>query len=253
MRLNPAHSLALSAVLLAGPAFADGTLNSTRSTLEKWVETRQLISKTRADWQTDKETLEQTIALYERELKSIDEQMSKVSTNNVQVTKEMAEAEALKKSSTEASEAARQFAVTFEARIKQLAPSLPAPLQDIIKKDLARIPADSAGTKMLAAERVQVCVSILNELDKFNNGVNLFSEKRKNNAGEEVAVETMYVGLGAAYFVNDAGDFAGAGTPGANGWTWATLSELAPAVHMAVKVYRSEHSPAFIKLPITIR
>jgi hypothetical protein len=37
------------------------------------------------------------------------------------------------------------------------------------------------------------------------------SEKRKNDRGEEVAVESVYVGLGAAYFVNQTGDFAGAG------------------------------------------
>lgn len=253
MRSHPAHCLALSAVLLAGPALADGTLNDTRSTLEKWVETRQLTSKTRADWETDKETLEQTIALYERELKSIDEQMSKVSTNNVQVAKEMAEAEALKQSSAEANEAARLFSIGFEQRIKRVAPGLPAPLQQIIAKDLARLPADPANTKMLAAERVQVCVSILNELDKFNNGVSLFSEKQKNSTGEEVAVETMYVGLGAAYFVNDAGDFAGVGAPGANGWDWAIKPEVAPAVRQAVKVYRSEHTPTFVKLPATIQ
>jgi hypothetical protein len=253
MRLNPAHLLVLAIALSASPAFADGALTETRSTLEKWVETRQLISKTRADWQTDKETLEQTIALYERELKSIDEQQSKVSTNNAQVTKEMAEAEALKQSSAEANEAARQFAVGFEAKLKAMAPKLPVPLQDIIKKDLARLPADPANTKMLAAERVQACVSVLNELDKFNNGVNLFSEKRKNSAGEEVAVDTLYVGLGAAYFVNDAGDFAGTGAAGPNGWEWSVKPEIAPAVRTAVKVYRSEHSPTFIKLPVTIQ
>jgi len=228
-------------------------LNDTRSTLEKWVETRQLISKTRADWQADKESLEQTIALYERELKSIDEQMAKVSTNNTQVAKEMAEAEALKRSSGEANDAARIFAGKLEAKLQQVAPKLPAPLQEMIKKDLARIPADPANSKMLPAERMQVCVNLLNELDKFNNSVNLFSDKRKNAAGEEVAVETMYVGLGAAYFVNDAGDFAGIGAFGPDGWTWTTKPEIAPAVRMAVKVYRSEHPPAFVKLPATIQ
>src|SRR5690349_15911082 len=253
MRLNPAHIVFLSTALLAGSALAEGTLTDTRSTLEKWVETRQLISKTRADWQTDKETLEQTVALYERELKSISEQMSKVSTNNVQVTKEMTEAEALKKSSAEANEAARQFATGFETKLKQLAPKLPVPLQDAIKKDFARLPADPANTKMLAAERVQVCVGILSELDKFNNSVNLYSEKRKNSAGEEVSVETIYVGLGAAYFVNDAGDFAGVGAPGAKGWEWTVKPEIAPAVRLAVKVYRSEHAPAFVMLPVTIK
>jgi septal ring factor EnvC (AmiA/AmiB activator) len=253
MRLPSVHLVLISASLLAVPALAQDALADTRSTLEKWVETRQLISQTRADWQADKESLEQTIALYERELKAIDEQMAKVSTNNTQVTKEMAEAEALRRSSGEANDAARIFAGKFEAKLQHLAPKLPTPLQQMIKKDLARIPADPANSKMLPAERMQVCVNLLNELDKFNNSVNLFSDKRTNAAGEEVAVETMYVGLGAAYFVNDAGDFAGVGASGPDGWTWTTQPEIAPAVRMAVKVYRSEQPPAFVKLPATIQ
>ena len=40
-------------------------LSETRSTLERWVETKQLISKTRSDWQTDKETIEQTHAAHD--------------------------------------------------------------------------------------------------------------------------------------------------------------------------------------------
>jgi len=238
---------------MANTSFAADSLSESRSAIEKWVETRQLISKTRSDWQTDKETLEQTVALYERELKSIDEQMSKVSTNNTQVTKEMAEAEALKKSSNEARDRAAQFATEFEAKLKKIAPQLPQPLQDIVKKDLSRIPADPANTKMLAAERVQVCVAMLNELDKFNNAVNVFSEKHKNDKGEEVAVQTLYVGLGAAYFVNDTADFAGTGAPGANGWQWSNKPEIAPQVQEAVKIYRNEKTARFLTLPVAIK
>ncbi len=253
MRFVAAQFVFLCVAAAVVPAIAADNLNDARSTLEKWVETRQLISKTRADWQTDRETLEQTVALYERELKSLDEQMAKVSTNNTQVAKEMAEAEALKKSSNEARDAAAKFAAEFEAKLKKLAPQLPAPLQDILKKDLARIPADPANTKMLAAERIQVGVAILNELDKFNNAVNVFNEKRKNNQGEEVAVQTVYVGLGAAYFVNDTADFAGTGAPGANGWEWSNKPELAAKVQQTVKMYRNEQPARFITLPVAVK
>ena len=215
MRLNRILTLTLLVLAtVASNAFAEDALTESRSTIEKWVETRQLISKTRSDWQTDKDTLEQTVALYERELKSLDDQMSKVSTNNTQAAKEAADAETLKKSSDDAIDRARQFAAEFEGKLKKLGPQLPAPLQDIVKKDMARIPADAANTKMLAAERVQVCVGVLNELDKFNNAVNVFNEKRKNDKGEEVAVQSIYVGLGAAYFVNETADFAGVGANG---------------------------------------
>ena len=245
-------SFVLTLAVMTCAAFAE-PLTDARSAIEKWVETRQLISKTRSDWQTDKDTLEQTVALYERELKSHDEQMSKVSTNNTQVLKEMADAEALKKSSNEARDRAAQFATEFEVKLKKLVPHLPAPLQDIVKKDMARIPADAANTRMLAAERVLVCVGVLNELDKFNNAVNVFNEKRKNAKGEEVAVQSIYVGLGAGYFVNETADFAGVGAPGANGWEWANKLEIAPTVQEAVKIYRNEKTARFLTLPVAIK
>jgi len=68
----------------------------------------------------------------------------------------------------------------FQGRLDR---ALAAPLQDILKKDLARIPADPTNTKMLAAERVQTLVGILNEIDKFNNALNVFSERRKTAMG----------------------------------------------------------------------
>lgn len=241
------------AAMLACRSHAADVLLESRSAIEKWVETRQLTSKARSDWQADKETLEQTVALYERELQSIADQMSKVTTNNTQVTKEMAEAEALKKSANEARDRAAQFATEFEVKLKQLVPQLPAPLQDIVKKDLVRLPADAATTKMLAAERVQICVSVLNELDKFNNAVNVFNEKRKNAQGEEVAVQSLYVGLGAGYFVNETADFAGVGAPGAKGWEWTSRPEIAAAVQEAVKIYRNEKTARFLTLPVAVK
>jgi hypothetical protein len=179
--------------------------------------------------------------------------MSKVSTNNTQVAKEMDEAGSLQNLSRETLDAARQFAADLELRVKRFTPQLPLPLQDILKPLVARLPADTANTKMLAAERVQVLVGILNELDKFNNAVNVFNEKRKNPNGDEVAVQTVYIGLGAAYFVNEAGDFAGTGAPGANGWEWSVKNQIAPSVHEVVKIYRNERTARFVTLPATIR
>ena len=244
--------MACWALILVPMALAQTEVQETRLTLEKWVEMRGAISKARTDWQTDKEILEQTITLYERELASLAAQMSNVSTNNAQVLKERAEAMEDRRASEEAIDRARQFAVEFEVRLKQVMLQLPEPLQGIVRKEIARMPENPADTKMLAAERVQVCVSILNELDKFNSAVNLFSEKRKNDRGEEVAVDTVYVGLGAAYFVNEANDFAGMGAPSVAGWEWTANPELAATVRQVVKIYRSEHAPSFVKLPVVL-
>jgi hypothetical protein len=234
-------------------ASAETSLNETRSTLEKWVETRQLVSKTKSDWQSDKEMLEQTVELLNRELKSVGDQISKLGTNSVQVEKERTQAEAALKASNDNLETAKEFTVGFEGRLRKFIPQLPSPLQDTIKSLVNRLPADSTNTKMAPTERVQVIVGILNELDKFNNAVSVFSEKRKNQKGEEVAVQTIYVGLGAAYFVNDAGDFAGIGSAGANGWDWTIKPELASSVREAIQIYRNERPARFVALPATIR
>jgi hypothetical protein len=246
--------LLLFVALLTGISASGGeALNDARSALDKWVETRQLTSKTRTDWQSDKEMLEQSIQLYDRELKAIEEQMSKLSTNNAQAEKERAQAEALLKSSNEALDRAKEFAVGFESQVAKLVPQLPMPLHDILKPMLARMPTNSASTKMATTERIQVIVGILNEIDKFNNAVTIFNEKRTNSKAEEVAVQSVYLGLGAAYFVNDAGDFAGIGSPGANSWEWTPRPELASQIKEVIRIYRNEHPAAFVSLPVTIK
>ncbi|HEX7858825.1 MAG TPA: DUF3450 family protein [Verrucomicrobiae bacterium] len=227
-------------------------VEQSRQTLAKWVETRQLISKAEAGWQADKETLQQTVQLFERELASINEQTSKFSTNNTQVATERDEAESLKRSSEDALNAARAIASDMESKIRDLVPKLPLPLQETIKPLLNRIPAD-ANTRMSAAERLQVVVGILSEFDKFNNAVTLFTEKRTNTKGEEIAVETVYVGLGAAYFTNDADDFAGLGLPAANGWDWQIKPEIGPTVREVIQIYRNERPARFVALPTEIR
>jgi hypothetical protein len=238
---------------LAVSVRAQTPLNEARSTLDKWVETRQLISKTKIDWQSDKELLEQTIQLFERELKDVEDKMSKLDTNSAQVEKERTQAEASLASSNQAFDKAKQFATETEGKITQLVPKLPAPLQEVLRPLLARMPTNSVDTKMQATDRIQALVLISNELDKFNNAVSIFSEKRKNNKGEEVAVETVYVGLGAAYFVNEIGDFAGMGSPGQNGWEWTTKPELASPVREVIRIYRNEHPARFVALPVAIK
>ncbi|MFO1512147.1 MAG: hypothetical protein U1F83_04410 [Verrucomicrobiota bacterium] len=76
---------------VAGPAMMGAetaALIQTRAMLEQWAQTRQLISKIKRDWLADKESLEQTFSLFEGELKSVDEQMTEMSTNNTQVVRE---------------------------------------------------------------------------------------------------------------------------------------------------------------------
>ncbi len=211
-------------------------LDEARLAVEQWVQTRRLISQTQADWTNDKETLEQNLALLERELKAIEEQFAGLSTNNVEAEKERRLAEESLKSSEAALEEAARFAAGFQQEVETLLPRLPAPLLDLLKPLLNRLPNDGARTNATSAEHLQALVGVLNELDKFNNAVGVFSEKRQNREGAEFSAETVYVGLGAAYFVNESGEFAGRGSPGPKGWEWKIEPELAAAVREVVRI-----------------
>ena len=249
----------LSAVVLMGAAgtmslpAAESPLGAVRTGVEQWVQTRQLISRTRADWDSEKEMLLQSKALYERELAGVADQMSKVSTNFTQVERDREAAEKELKESNEALEGARGLVSRMEERVRELLPRLPAPLVDTMQPLLARLPENSADTRMTATERAQTVVGLLNEIDKWNNAVSIVPEKRRDGQGAEVSVETVYVGLGAAYFVNQTGEFAGLGRPGPRGWDWMVDTSLARPVREVVRIYRGERTATFIPLPVTLQ
>ncbi|MCC7376583.1 MAG: DUF3450 family protein [Verrucomicrobiales bacterium] len=232
---------------------ADGTLAPLRVGIEQWVQTRQLISRTRSDWDSEKEMLLQTKALYERELSGIDDQMSKVSTNSAQVDRDRAVLEAELKDANATLDHAKALVAGLESKAVALAARMPDPLKEILQPLLNRLPQDSAASKTAVTERLQTVVSLFNEIDKFNNAISITSEKRKNDRGEEIAVESVYVGLGAAYFVNQTGDFAGAGEPGAEGWRWTVNPSLAAEVREIIRIYRGERTASFVLLPVHVQ
>lgn len=232
---------------------ADNPLSTARETVGQWVQTQQLISKTRTEWDADREMLQQSKALFERELKSVQDEMAKQGTNSSVANAERLKLDGELKRSNEALEAARAQISTMETELRALIPLLPAPVLSGAQQLLNRLPADPNNTKAGVTERVQTVVSLLNEVDKFNNAVTVFTEKRRNDKGEEVSVETVYAGLGAAYFVNESGNFAGFGRPGDKGWEWTVDPALAGDIREIIRIYRNERTARFVSLPVTVR
>ena len=245
-------SLGLGVALMTPVWAAEPSLNSTRETVAQWVQTQQLISKTRSDWEADRELLQQSKALFERELKAVQDEMGKQSTNSSVADAERLKAETELKRANEALERAKVAAAALEAEVRTLLPLLPAAVLSTAQPLLNKLPADPNNTKAAPTERIQTLVSLLNEIDKFNNAVTVFTEKRKGPNGEEVSVETVYAGLGAAYFVNESGDFAGHGRPGTQGWDWTLDPKLADPVREVIRIYRNERTARFVSLPATV-
>lgn len=248
---------ALCLFLLVGAAAVEASpsaaLTDTRFAVEKWVETRQTIARTQADWTMEKETLANTLELFQRESKTLGEQMVNVRTNVTQAQKEMTKFDDEKALLGAALDKAKELAERFETRVQTMVPQWPAPLVSKIDPLLKKIPEDAEETKRSVLERMQNVVGIVNEVDKFNGSVTLESEVQRNPSGADIQVRTLYLGLGQAYFVDKSGTYAGLGVPGPDGWQWTSRPELGPAILNAIGVYENSRPAVFVALPVQIK
>lgn len=237
----------------ASPVLAQSPIKETRNLVEKWVESRQLSSQLKADWQVEKEVLEQSISAFEGELSSLDAQMEKVDTGKTQVSSEFETVNQEKDALTAYSGRLKEEVARLEVRLNKLADQLPIGVKERISPLLDRIPENPAETKLSVSTRMQNVLGVINEVDKFNGGVTVVSELRKNTEGADVQVQVLYVGLAQAYFSDPTGAFAGTGKPGANGWDWSIQPELGEKILNAINIYLGSQPAAFVNLPFQLK
>jgi hypothetical protein len=235
-----------------GAGAGESALGATRTALEQWVQTHQLLSRTRADWAKDKDLLEQSLALFRRELQALDEQVTRLGTNQVAMAGERAAAQAQEARFHTALDGVRGPLTRIEGRIKALEPVFPPVLLTTIQPVLNRLPTTPNPTNVTVAARLQAVLTLLSEVDKFNGTLTLAEETRPGPQGKTVAVDVLYAGLGQAWFVDKTASFAGVGVPGSKGWNWTPRPELAAAVARALRVYRNELPAAFVALPLEL-
>lgn len=227
-------------------------MTATRTVLEQWVQTHQLLARTRVDWARDKDLLERTRALLQRELQGLEEQATRLETNQRTMAGERAAAEAQDTLFRAALDGVRGPLAQVEMRIRALEPVFPPALRTTVQPLLNRLPATPHPTNVTVAARLQAVLTLLSEIDKFNGTLTLAEETRPGPQGKAVAVDVLYAGLAQAWFVDKTATFAGVGVPGATGWNWTPRPELASAVARAIRVYRNELPAAFVALPVEL-
>lgn len=240
-------------LVIAVSQTSPGQLEEIRANIDKWVETRQLLAKARSEWAADQETLQQSISLIEKEVKLINERIAQTQETASQADRDrlvlVEENERLSK----ASAAVQAVLADLERQTTNLAAGLPLPLQERILPLLKRIPNHPDQSRLSVSERMQSIVGILSEVDKFNNAISVFPELRRNSAGVEVQVKTLYVGLGAAFFADKSGEYGGVGIPTGTGWEWTPKPEFATDIARAIAIYENTETAQFVKLPVTVK
>jgi hypothetical protein len=230
----------------------EDNLQSTRETLAKWVETQQIISNEKKDWQLGRQILEQRIELIEGEIALLEGKIDEIGESLAQAERERTELLAESGALKSATEDLNDVIGPLENKTLRLLKSLPNPIRDHIRPLSVRIPEDTAVTKLSLGERFQNIIGILNEINKFNRDITVTSEIRALPGGSTAEVKALYIGLGQAYYVTPSGDAAGVGHPTPDGWEWSPADELAADISRVIAIFQNEEVPAFVPLPVTI-
>ena len=230
-----------------------GVLDQTRSVLEKWVETRQIISREKRDWALGQELLNDRIGIVKREIQGL---RSRVEDAEKSVSEAEGTRSGLEQQNTslkETSAVLDRTVATLETRTRTLLARLPEPLKDRVRPLSQKIPVQAEDTKLSLSERFQNIVGLLNEVNKFQREITITTEVMQLANGTKAEVSVLYVGISQGYYVTNNGDAAGTGTAGAQGFEWTEANAAAPHVKAAIAVLKNEQVARFVPLPIRIQ
>jgi hypothetical protein len=220
--------------------------------MSKWIETQQIISKERNDWQQGREILLGRLELVKKEIAALEEKIkaseAAVAESNAKRDALVAETDALKATSAQVGDAVGKM----ESQVRKLLRVLPQPLVEKLKPLTSRLPDEGAQARASVAERAQNVLGILNEANKANTEINVSFEVHNLSDGTPSEVQAIYVGLAQAYFVSAKGE-AGVGRPGPDGWVWTPSNGVASRINRALEIIQGKHAPSFVPLPVKIQ
>ncbi len=247
--------IGLLAALMGGPAWAvtGSPLQETVDLLGQWVETERLISRTQAEWEMNRASMQNLIEVYQQEIEALDALIAAAEQDTSAAERRRAELLQQDEGIREIETRVVAALVEAEKQLRDLHRFLPPPLQEELRPLFNMIPADPAASRVAIAQRVQPIVAILTQIQRFNQVVTLVEDYREFEAGRTVQTETAWFGLGAAFYVDSANEHAGFALLGDNGWTWQDEPSLVPQVREFINIYRGTKQANHIKLPVTIR
>jgi len=237
---------------LQEPGDQAAELATTRNAMDRWVETRRLISSTVSEWAEGRQLLEERIAMLDREILAIADR-SKEATEEISKTNQ--QLEGLREDQEELKSAAVNLSALvggFEARTLSLLQRLPEPLAQRLKPLSQGIPRPGEDSGVGLARRFQNIIGILDAVNKFQREVTSSTEIRQLADGSSSEVTVLYLGISMAYYASADGKLGCYGIPGEAGWIWQEANQEAPAIARAVAIYANSEKASFVLLPATL-
>ena len=254
-RLFRAKLIYLSLILCCMQTVAkqtDADLAAIRTGLEKWVETKKLISEETQKSKEHLALLTDRISLMKDRVvsvrKDIDETQKNIDAANVKSESLNTENDKLKRSLALLEKHVRPL----EVKTVELLNNSPTPIQQKVQSLSQQIPENPEQTQLSLSVRYQNLIGVLNALNNFNNEITLTTEVRDLDGGESAEVKVMYVGLGQAYFCNKDGTIGGIGYPTRSGWEWTRRDEIASNIALSIAQHLDEKPANYEAVPVKI-
>lgn len=215
-----------------------------REAISKLVDVQTLESKERNDWTAKKVAFAKLLQLHQRELKLLDEELSKAGktapAHGNQTEDLKKDIEALKQARRLTSEAvARNL-----PRLIKLTASFPKPLLEEVEAELAILTPHTPEAE--PRDALQSILAIIAKAEQFNRR---FTRSTEVFEGNEVQI--LYLGLSQAYYMS-AGGKAGVGRPAAEGWAWENKPEIRSELQAAFEIMDKKRPPATVNLPLKL-
>ena len=261
MRLSPILVALLS--VHGGVLFAQeepvSKTEKLKDSVREWIETMREIQTAEDAWERDRILLEDQRSALESEIGDLTERVKEA-----KVGKEGADKESLDEISRRDALVAANDLLAVEVRKLETAmigrlPALPRPLAEEprVKELMEQVRQDVTLTGKEAeaglTKRLNNVLNLLTEAEKWQQTVHLRDELHVSDGGQKFNMKVIYFGLGAAYAVNGAGDFALVGAPGAEGWIFETRNDLADDIRQMVDVLNGDVDARFVELPIDLK
>jgi len=254
--MKPVHLLA-AAVLAAAPLVvaetAHSRLGELREVWKEWSRVRSLISEEKAQWEREEQAIADALNVSRQETELLRTKLAAL--NEGGSGNEKARADLLDR----ISESKTNMTVftdaigRLEGSLRGLIPALPAHLKAELAPVIQRVPAEGKPTQLPVSQRMQTVVAFLAQLDRFNSTASLVSEIREVEAGRSLEVQTLYFGLGIAYYSDPAGTHAGWGQPSPEGWKWTRAEgDVGKRIAEAIAIHLNQRQPAFVSLPVKV-
>lgn len=225
-----------------------------RATIGKWVDTLQVIDKEQKNWDIERQVMTSTREALIAEMKTLKEQIEVANKERESADKDSTDISDKKIRLENIQTSLSKTLGIFEEKFIGLVRFFPSALTGDLGAELEVLKKEAKARESLGvASRLQTLIAILSKAEKFQSGITVIPEVHKVAFGQELQLDTLYMGLSSAYAVNKDGNVALRGYPTAEGWKFEDFSKHASSVQRIINMSRGEGHINFVPLEARLK